>query len=571
MKLKGIHLLIPIFFLCMLVLVSGFLMRQLTSLSQLRFTAEQPQLELELTYESEEGRYYLILPSFLSLEEITLSHPRYLASVFSTETETYAGLSQVPLDQPLSLTVTLPWGQQKSYPFQVLQCSTGRTIFLEMQDGAVEYLNQDKNRKRDTLVTVRDEAGAMEYQGIASISGRGNATWGWDKKPYNLDFSNPITVGPFVDVTKLCLFAEYSDESKLHNALGYYIGQNLGIPYCSPYEYTDVYINGEYYGLCALTEKEEYTKHIDTDGIQAVFELTSSENGIRFSTDLKQQIRVLYGDPVDIQYNIECFENALNAQDWAQVSQYIDMESWALKYAMDEFLFNTDLGWASQYFYIGSDGLIRSMLPWDYEWTLDSIFVPYTPGQQKEIAAYRNSGNWFDRLLDSETFVDTVHGILQQRFTEEFFDSLERHMETCIQQISGSWRCDRIRWRNTLYNYQKSQLDPSLLRDYQAEFAAYFPNRRDFLLDYFAHKEDYLLVSFQYQFENTMTNARFMLILPKGTDLQLYCQDILNSTETFRGDNFQGWFTEEGTPMAQLGILTGDLTLIGIFHSPQLV
>ncbi len=568
MRIRGIHFLIPILFLCLVLVVSWAVSFQLTALSQLQFTALSQQIQLELFCEEEDGRYYLTLPSFLSLEEITFSHPWYLDVVFSSGSDSISDFSQIPLDQPLTVSLSLPLGKQVTYPFQVLQCSANRTIFLDMQDGAIDYLQEDKTRKRDTSVMIYDEKGDTEYQGIATISGRGNATWNWAKKPYNLDFSETISVGPFQDVTRLCLFAEYADESKLRNSLAYYAGQELGIPYCSPYAFTDVYINGQYYGLCALTVKEEYTKQLASDGIQAVFELTSSENGTQFTTDLRQRIRVIYGDPIDVQYVVECFENALSAQDWSLVSQYIDLESWALKYAMDEFLFNTDLGWASQYFYWGEDGKIRSMLPWDYEWTLESIFVPYVPGQQKEIAAYQNSGNWFGRLLKNEDFVKAVHTTLQEQFTEELFLSLDRHMEEDIQQITGSWRCDRIRWRSTLYDNQKPHLDPALLLNYREQFRTYFPNRLEFLLEFFSHIEDYLLVSFQYQSPALNFPARFMLVLPKGSDLRVFHEDILNSTETFRGENFQGWYTEDGTPLEEIGILTEDLRLTGIFLGP---
>ncbi len=381
----------------------------------------------------------------------------------------------------------------------------------------------------------------------------------------DMEFSEKITIGPFENLDKLCLFAEYADDSKLRNSLGFYLGELLGIPYVSPYAYADVYINGEYYGLCALATKDMFTHHIADDGIQAVFELSSSTRGLQFNTDLQQQVRVHYGNISDVEYILEVFEYALSTQNWEMVSAHIDLQSWALKYAMEEFLFNTDLGWASQYFYLGEDGLIRPMLPWDYEWTMEKFQLNVPAGAQNDLAVNRRPGNWYDWLLSNPDFVTAVHSHLEQRFTPALSGMLTRHMEQDIQQIQGSWYCDRLRWQSTFVGNQSYITDISWLWDWFDSFHIFFENRRAFLLEYFSYPEDYRQLHLKYNVCGEIGNASFQLVVPAGSTFQEWTEAIYTSTASYLAEGFRGWFAEDGTPLEELGIVTEDTTLYGIF------
>ena len=98
-----------------------------------------------------------------------------------------------------------------------------------------------------------DARGEPMLSSSATMYGRGNGSWDSpSKKPYNLEFPQEISVGSFTDVTKLCLLAEFSDESRLRNSLAYYAGKELGVDYASAYQYTNLYVNGEYLGLYGI-------------------------------------------------------------------------------------------------------------------------------------------------------------------------------------------------------------------------------------------------------------------------------------------------------------------------------
>jgi hypothetical protein len=51
------------------------------------------------------------------------------------------------------------------------------------------------------------------------------------------------------------LLANYTDQSMLHNALGFTLGDALNLPYNIDYRFVNLYVDGEYRGLYMLTEK----------------------------------------------------------------------------------------------------------------------------------------------------------------------------------------------------------------------------------------------------------------------------------------------------------------------------
>ena len=388
MRNKGYSLLILTLSLSMVILIFCAMSFQEDAFSQLQFQAEDPDLTLSPWYDENEDRYTLFLPAFLTPSQLTVSHPWYL--------RWEADLAEpFPLEQDVTLRVSTLWGSEHTYSLCLFPCSAQQTICIDAQEGLLDYLHADKDHAQNVYVTFWGGTGQREYAGKTTMSGRGNSTWSnWEKKPYNLNFSQPVTVGPFDQADQLCLLAEYVDSSKLRNALAYHMAQELDFPYTTPYVYADLFLNGEYLGLYGVATKSEYKKHLETDGIQAVFELTFLEKSNTFHTDGGKGLRIYYGDQSLIQYHTEGMEQALDAQDPDSLTQYIDLESWAKKYAINELLYNYDMNKASEYYYLDNGDRIRCMLPWDFEWTLYPRLSSGEMAEEYALCGYYYFSNW---------------------------------------------------------------------------------------------------------------------------------------------------------------------------------
>ena len=133
------------------------------------------------------------------------------------------------------------------------------TVFVTTSKG-LSYIESNKeNRDKNAKITIVDENGGVEYADTAEtkseIKGRGNATFGYYKKPYQIKLAEKTKLLGMDKSKTWILLAGYTDQSALHNALGFSMGDALGVPYNIEYRFADLYIDGEYRGLYMLCEK----------------------------------------------------------------------------------------------------------------------------------------------------------------------------------------------------------------------------------------------------------------------------------------------------------------------------
>lgn len=531
---------------------------QQRSLSQLQFQAGG--VSLDLYPDQENGRYCLFLPAFASPDDLTVSH----AGMGTVDFDWEEGV--LPLDQDVAMTISFPWGARDQYALRLMQCSANHTICIQTQDGTMALIDEDQSNEASVSVAILDKDGKSQYTGHANISGRGNGTWDWPKKPYDLKFPTKITAGGFEAVDKLCLLAEYVDESKLRNALAYHTGALLDIPYHSGYTFADVYIDGVYNGIYAMTTKREYTKHIADHGIQSVFELSSSNKGDYFYTDNEKQIRIHHGAQAQILDAVEVFEEALLDRDWDALWQAADLTSWARKYALDEFFYNYDLPLTSQYFYLDGEGTIKCMLPWDYEWVFYPRMSPYDMQQEKALAAYYSHGNWYEILLESEAFRQAVAAVYREEFTPGLFTAMETYLNQCIQELTGSWHCDRYRWHANYAAGPRNDGGKGLMAHYTQQFLNDGLQRHEFLTGLMEDFENHHLLLFFWEQDGIQHQCNLEIIVPNGTPMSDYTEKITTTlTNLNSGTAPVSCVTQDGTPLEEVGTIEKDLTISVVY------
>ncbi len=561
MKQKGITFLIPIGFAILLFLVLLSLPLGRDSVPQIQFVDQNREFSLSLYYDEYTDKQYLFLPSFLSVSDLTLSCPWYIQSSITTASNGRIDISEASLDTDFSLTVKALGQKEQHYTLQILQCSARKTIAITAQGGLMEYITADKSHKGNVSVAVLDETGKPEFTGTSTISGRGNGTWEREKKPFNLDFSQQISFGPFQDIQQLCLFAEYADESKLRNAIALQAGALQEIPFTSPYCYADLYVNGQYYGLYGLATKDTY---LQDSSVSAVFEIPSWENTVHFQTDMHKPIKVHYGSQSEMELRLQEMENAITCGDWEALCKIIDVESFSKKYVLDEFLCNLDMSYASQYFYLDESGVVHCMLPWDYEWSLYSRTTHFEWLPEWQFAGEFFSECWWQDLLGFPEFQAAVCEELAQNYTEDFLDALDQYTANCIVEMEASRSCDLIRWPVFTHDYTFASGFTDLSQ-FRTLFREYYPRRISFLQNYWENPESFVKVTLTRAAYDTpgVPPFSYHYYFPKGTVLSQYETEILRTTPRHYGWKFLGWYSESGVPLKALGPLTEDLTLIG--------
>ncbi len=130
---------------------------------------------------------------------------------------------------------------------------------LEWVTNKVDYINAD--------LIVEGHGMTEDLDSLTlSVRGRGNSTWGMNKKPMRMKFPSKTSICGFTKAKNYVLLANYIDPSHMRNALALWFARRLGLPFTNHTMPVNVYVNDTYSGLYLLTEKVGINKaSVDID------------------------------------------------------------------------------------------------------------------------------------------------------------------------------------------------------------------------------------------------------------------------------------------------------------------
>ena len=161
--------------------------------------------------------------------------------------------------------------ENNDYRISVLKGSSP-AVFINTEFGTIANVHGDKEYKESGDILIVDADGNVQYDGALDyIKGRGNTTWNAAKKPYNIKLDKSAGLFGMEKSKKWCLLANAADSSLVRNAACYDLAQNLGILSTPSTILVDLYIDGNYMGVYLLTEKVEIAK-----GRVDIFDLESA-------------------------------------------------------------------------------------------------------------------------------------------------------------------------------------------------------------------------------------------------------------------------------------------------------
>lgn len=300
------------------------------------------------------------------------------------------------------------------------------TMFLETDSGSLDELHTSKENEEPGTYLLLDSSNGVRYAGVVdTMHCRGNASWAeTDKKSYQLKLSDKADFLGMGEAKKWLLLANAFDNTLLRNVVAFDIAKGLGLQYTPDAEFVDVYANGEFMGNYLLTEKPEIGRNrVNINNLEEQTVRLNPEEGEFF---MEQQGRLystkgyrIKNEPEEIRggyfleiemsdrYGLEAsgfitsrmqavvikspeyasyrqvsyiadryqdFEDALFSEDgyspytgtW--FGDYIDIDSFARKYLLEELTKNLDASYTSQFFYKPEDDAKFFAGPaWDYD------------------------------------------------------------------------------------------------------------------------------------------------------------------------------------------------------------
>lgn len=142
-----------------------------------------------------------------------------------------------------------------------------RSLFLissDPENEGREYIDGSELHSTFTtgsLLMVDEDSSVSHAEKIRKLRGRGNGTWGWQKKPYQIKLDDRVdlldTGDPAEKARTWVLLALATDSTYLHDRITFDLAKELGDKTVSRSEHINLYYDGEYRGLYLLCEKTE--------------------------------------------------------------------------------------------------------------------------------------------------------------------------------------------------------------------------------------------------------------------------------------------------------------------------
>lgn len=501
--------------------------------------------ETILPYEGRNGRHYAFLPSGTNLNQVEfLSESGYF--IRHDGGKVASGMTCGALETGRRYAYGAD-GQEDT--LQVLQSGHVAAMYIDTATGSMDRIHASKEHEESASLRVVTAEGELDFGTDAcTIKGHGNSTWFQMKKPYTITLETPAGMLGMGSAQKWILISNVFDETSMRNTIVYgaaaRIGRHAG--WSPDHAYVDLYLGGEYAGLYQLTRKiEAGAGSLALEEADTLFEMMASDRDIdhdSFAVSSDRMVEMVYpkedADGARLAALEAClkeFTQALYAEDGVcstsgkQWSEYIDLDSWARKYLIEEVFSNYDAGQNSQYFWLdASENRIFAGPCWDYDLTIGKLWNTYwtTPHCMLELRGWADGESWYGALMRKEEFADLVVRIYEEELRPVLMEYIDSGIGALAQVLEPAVKMNNIRW--SVYSPKGS-----LAGDAQ-EMVDYLRARVDFLDSMWIKKEPYCVVTIHadqvyniYVPENAVCSE-----FPEPKDLNLEGSWVLRGTDT---------------------------------------
>lgn len=380
--------------------------------------------------------------------------------------------------------ITLISSNSTEYKIKVMQ-SDVPSICINVDNATVEQINEGKKdvRYQANLQILGADEEKYNINGKSiELKGRGNSTWGFDKKPYQIKFEEAEDLlGINGRAKKWILLANYIDKSLVKNKLNFDLQQKIGLSDSIKGTFVDLYINGEFLGnytLCDKVDIDESRVNLkDPQGV--IGELDIAFGNIepnKLKTKISEATIVIkeavakegteeYTSALKhFEESINKFEEVLYKEnpDWNEISKLIDVDSFLKYYFLIELAEDPDRFITSTFLYKdGPNDVIHIGPVWDadlsYGFYKGSGMTPqidYTLNMEKYRGQYKH--DWYNELYRNKEFVKLLNEMYQKNIYHVFRNAANG-IDNYVSDMSNSIEMNFKRWhkQNTMHDYYK--------------------------------------------------------------------------------------------------------------------
>lgn len=463
-------------------------------------TANYKQQRIYPWFNEEDARYYFFLPAFCNRDTIRLEWAGGDEIVFINEKSVSSGSRLDWQENEVYHIETLSDDMAGTYDIVMLRSENLPAIFIETDSGSMDYVHANKSNEEMGNMDIITGDGNIEYSGrLKRLSGRGNSTWGDEKKPYAIKLADDKPLLGMDASDRWCLLSGWREGAKMNSKMAFDIAELLDLD-CSPQcTWTDLYLNGEYRGIYLLmetvsvgegrveiTDLEKLNKAYNPDIDEAE---TFEENGMKgyivndggnisggylfekdflthwekdgagFTTTknnvftIKSPQHASRGQVEYLARYIQNIDDMINEGN-VEYRNYIDFETFARKFIVDEIALSYDVNVTSMFYYKEKDDpFIYAGPVWDFDgafgetnsgW-LEGRWVDYGYSCVIPFRSEEDSLNWYRILYDDEEFRNRMIEIYRNALPD-MEELVETKIDRYADYIRKAVELDTFRW-----------------------------------------------------------------------------------------------------------------------------
>jgi len=277
-----------------------------------------------------------------------------------------------------------------------------------------------------------------------SIRGRGNWTWNQRKKPYQIKVEKKLDLLGMGKAKKWVLLANVMDASLLRNQLFYDLANDIGLKYSPKIQPVDLFVNGEYMGSYSLATKPEVDEsrvNIDENkDFLLEFDHYAYNETYTFTTRRGYPVTLHNQENFDsvreIEDTINYIEELIFDRSSNDYADFIDVESWAKYYWVQDLSRNNDTLIGSSYiYYVAEENKLYAGPVWD----MDNTLGIWGGGRNLLREGWHSKDfNWFSQLIKHSDFADEVDRLYRYGGVRELFSALPNRVYEYEQYVTES-------------------------------------------------------------------------------------------------------------------------------------
>jgi len=358
------------------------------------------------------------------------------------------------------------YASEDSQPLDYVQLTSLPTIYLETK-GNFDFIDKSNWAKNSNVVVV-DESGVNTY--LAEIRGRGNSTWGLDKKPFRIKFDKKQNfMGLPAKAKNWTLIASHVDKTLLRNGLTFDLGRFLEFEFSPSCVYVDVVLDGFYYGSFFVSDHIEVNEnrvnvtemspgdisepeitggyHLEIDGYadqEPVYFRTP--RGVPITIKSPKDDEIIDEQKEWIENHVKKLEQMLYEDPERACEQYIDVSSAVKYYLLSEIVGNCDAFWSIHLYKKRDDNKIYFGPPWDFDQAyLNDGRVRL---EQPIMSVDFGFKQWYNIIMETEAAREELKKLWAKSVEEDLLQRMLDYVDDNAALLSQSQALNYDRWKS---------------------------------------------------------------------------------------------------------------------------